>query len=191
VSGVLCAVAAAGFLTACGGGSEQNAGAPTGTYTVAVRSSFPHLQRYAESTVMQLDVTNESDKTIPNVTATVDGFYQRSTQEGMQDPRTAVWIVNTGPVGGVTALTNTWALGSLPAHKTTSFLWHVTPMVSGKHTLHYRVDASLYGDAKAVLAGGEAPAGRIPVAVSPRPSKTEVDPATGQVVVTGSYPNAH
>jgi hypothetical protein len=187
----MAAVAAAGFLAACGGGSEQNAGEPSGDFKVALKATFPHKQKYAINSVMDLTVTNRSGKTLQNVTATVDGFYQRSTQEGMQDPQEAVWIVNQGPVGGVTALTNTWALGSLADGASRTFTWHVTPMVSGRHMLHYRVSGSLYGESKAVLANGEPAEGHIRVAVSPRPSKTEVDPATGDVVVVGSTPNAH
>jgi len=190
VSGALAAVAAAGLLAACGDSTNQASGEPSGTYTVAVKSAFPKRQAYAKNQVFQIAVANRSGKDIPNVTATVDGFFNVSTQQGEQDPRDAVWIVNQGPVGGVTALTNTWALGRVPAGGTRTFTWRVTPMQSGRHVLHYRVNASLYGTSKAILADGGPPEGTVGVRVSPRPSKTQVDPKTGEVVVVGTYKNS-
>lgn len=179
---------AATALGACGDSQTQTTGAPTGTYQVSLQAAFPHRQAYAVNQTFQLRVQNESDTQIPNVTATVDGFTERSTQADMSDPQQPVWIVNTGPVDGVTALVNTWALGPVPAHGAKTFVWHVTPMQSGIHRVHYRVNASLYGTAKAVDASGGAPEGHVTVRVSPAASKTAVDPETGDVVVTGAYP---
>jgi hypothetical protein len=188
VLGTALATLVVGSLAACGGGTKQDAGEPTASFKVALDAAFPKKQAYAENQVFSLRVKNESSSDIPNVTATVDGFYDRSTQADMSDPRQAVWIVNQGPAGGVTALTNTWALGRVPAHKEQVFVWRVTPMQAGVHAIHYRVDASLYGKSSAVLTGGGEPKGQITVHVSPDASKTSVDPATGDVVVTGSEP---
>lgn len=189
VIGTVCAVGAATLLVACGG-AKQDAGEPAATFKVSMHAAFPKRQAYAENQVFSLRVRNDSNADIPNVTATVDGFADRSTQADMADPQQAVWIVNQGPVGGVTAMTNTWALGRVPAGKEQVFLWRVTPMQSGVHKIHYRVDASLYGTSKAVLASGAAPVGDMTVRISPDASKTAVDPKTGKVVVVGTIPQS-
>jgi len=182
-------VASTVALVACGGSSENQASDETsGTFKVDLAAQFPRRQKLAENQTFTLRVVNRSTEAIPNITATVNGFWRRSTQAGEQDPQDAVWIVNRGPVGGVTALTNTWALGAIPAGGEKTFIWHVTPMIPGPHLVRYRVDASLYGKSTAVLASGGEPEGRIRVAISPRASKTAVDPKTGDVIVTGSYP---
>lgn len=185
-------LASAVAISACGSGEQQDANETSGTFKVDLAAAFPKKQSLAENQTFSLKVTNRSSETIPNVTATVDGFYDRSTQEGEQDPRQAVWIVNRPPVGGVTALTNTYALGPLPAGGEKVFTWNVTPMEAGKHTVRYRVDASLYGKSEAVLAdSGEppkAPKGHISVAIDGNASLTAVDPKTGEVVVTGQVP---
>lgn len=189
VSAALGALAVGG-LAACGGGDQQDAGEPSGTFTVAVAAAFPKRQEYATRERMAISVVNRSDKDIPNVTATVDGFYNRSTQPQESDPLQPVWIVNRGPVNGYTALTNTWALGPLPAGKAKTFTWQVTPMQSGSHLVHYRVNASLYGTSKAVLASGAPPEDTMRIRVDGRASTTEVDGKTGAVVVTGSVPDS-
>lgn len=181
---------AAGPLAGCGSSDNQASGEPTGDFTVAVTSSFPRVQAYAKNARLVISVVNRSGKTIPNVTATVDGLYDASTQQGMADPRQPVWIVNVGPRNGVTALTNTWALGAMPPGARRTFTWNVTPMQSGLHRLHYRVNASLYGNSRAVLASGAAPERTYNVLISSRASATKVDPATGKVVVTGVVPKS-
>jgi hypothetical protein len=58
-------------VAGCGGGSPQNANAPSGRFPVAVTASFPASQRLAEHTHMVVKVTNTGTKPIPNVTVTV------------------------------------------------------------------------------------------------------------------------
>ncbi len=180
----------AGSLGACGSSTNQASGEPAAVYKVSVLAAFPRVQQLATNAHLVISVVNRSVKTIPNVTATVDGFYDRSTQPGEADPRQPVWILNRGPVGGVTALTNTWALGSIRPGARRTFIWNVTPIRGGLHPLSYRVNASLYGKSKAVLASGGLPEGTVNVLVSGKASRTVVDPKTGQVVVTGVIPKS-
>jgi hypothetical protein len=173
-------------ISACGGGGEQqNANETSGTFKVDMSATFPKKQSLAEDQVFSLKVVNRSSETIPNVSATVDGFYDRSTQVGEADPQQAVWIVNRPPYGGVTALVNTYALGPLPKGAEKTFTWHVTPVEAGKHTVRYSVSGSLYGKSKAVLADGGEPRGKIKVDIDGDAQLTAVDPKTGDVVVTG------
>jgi len=174
-------------ISACGGGGErQDANETSGTFKVDMTATFPKKQSLAENQTFSLRVVNRSTETIPNLTATVDGFYDRSTQVGESDPQQAVWIVDHPPYGGVTALVNTYALGPLPKGQAKTFTWRVTPMEAGRHTVHYRVDASLYGKSTAELADGGEPKGKIKVDIDGDASLTAVDPKTGEVVVTGS-----
>ena len=62
--------------------------------------------------------------------------------------------LDTGPHGGITAYTNTWALGSLKPNQTKTFVWRVTAVKPGVHAIKYKVAAGLDGKAKAVRAGG-------------------------------------
>ena len=91
------------------------------------------------------------------------------------------------PGGGQTAYLNTWALGSLPAGHARTFVWRVTPVKPGCYTVHYTIDASLSGNAKARLADGSILHGRFTVAITPRPPAKHIDPKTG-LLVPGRYP---
>ncbi|HEX8123617.1 MAG TPA: hypothetical protein VF549_20370 [Solirubrobacteraceae bacterium] len=182
----LCALVCALFVAGCGGGGErQDADEPKGNWTVdVVDATFPEQQRLAEQTELRLRVRNADSKTIPNLAVTVDGFSRRSEQPGLADPSRPVWVIDDGPRGGVTAYTNTWALGKVKAGETKEFVWKVTPVKAGRFQVKYRVAAGLDGRAKAVSAGGERPAGSFAVAVSREPDQSRVDPDTGEVVST-------
>jgi hypothetical protein len=73
-------------------------------------------------------------------------------------------------------------LGSLAPGAYKSFVWRVTPVKAGVHTVDYTVAAGLSGNARARLAGGAPATGKFVVAVAPAPPATHVDPQTGQVV---------
>jgi hypothetical protein len=172
------------LVSGCGGGGErQDEDEPRGEWTVdVVEASFPTEQRLAEQVDLRLRVRNDSSKTMPNVAVTVDGFSARSEQPGLADPSRPVWVIDDGPRGGVTAYTNTWALGRVPAGETKEFVWKVTPVKAGSYEVKYRVAAGLDGKAKAVLAGGDSPAGTFQVNVSREPDDARVDPDSGRVV---------
>jgi hypothetical protein len=177
------AFASALALAGCGGGERQDADEPSGTWTVdVVEADFPESQRLAKQEEMVIRVRNREGREIPNVAVTVDGLSRRSEQPGLADPNRPVWVIDDGPRGGVTAYTNTWALGKIPAGKTKTFRWRVTPVEPGQHELSYRVSAGLDGKAKARLAGGGRAEGRFNVSVTRKPSQSRVDPDSGEVI---------
>jgi hypothetical protein len=183
-----CSIALAACLTVaaagCGGGSErQDADEPSGTWTVdVVEAQFPKSQRLAERATMRIRVRNREDRAIPNVALTVEGFSRRSEQAGLADPERPIFIVDDGPRGGVTAYTNTWALGRVPPGATKTFEWKVTPVRAGTYRLTYRVAAGLDGKARARTRGGDPPEGTFTVRVRREPSQARVDPDSGEVV---------
>src|SRR3954468_10806302 len=146
----LCAATAVA-IAGCGGGERQDKNEPSGTYKVdVVSASFPAKQRLAKQEEMVVEVRNAGTKTVPNVAVTVDpGFTRRSERQDLADPTRPVWIVDTDPVGGITAYTNTWALGPLKPGRSARFVWKVTAVQPGTHEVHYRVAAGLNGKAKA------------------------------------------
>ena len=170
----------------CGGGQRQDAAEPSGTFKVdVVRASFPTKQHLAQPERFVIAVRNSGDKTVPNVAVTVSSFAERSEQAGLADPERAVWIIDASPRGGQTAYTNTWALGRLAPGQTRRFVWRVTAVQSGTHTVKWQVAAGLNGKAKATLSGNRAPAGSVTVDVSDKPAQARVDPKTGNVVREG------
>jgi hypothetical protein len=170
-------------VAGCGGGTRQDADEPSGTFRVdVVRASFPTKQHLAKSERFVIAVRNSGHQAIPNVAVTVNSFAERSEQAGLADPNRAVWIVDTGPRGGDTAYVNTWALGRLGPGQTRRFVWRVTAVQAGTHTVKWQVAAGLNGKAKATLSGNRAPAGSVTVDVSSKPAQAHVDPKTGRVV---------
>jgi hypothetical protein len=177
---------AAVALAGCGGGERQDANEPSGTFRVAVvRASFPTKQHLAQPERFVIAVRNTGRETVPNVAVTVNSFAERSEQAGLADPERAVWIVDSSPSGGQTAYTSTWALGRLAPGQTRRFVWRVTAVKAGTHTVKWQVAAGLNGKAKATLSGNRAPAGSVTVDVSEKPAQAHVDPETGKVVRNG------
>jgi hypothetical protein len=184
------AVVSATLLAGCGG-ERQDANEPSATYKVAVvKASFPKDQNISDVSEMRVTVRNADTRTIPNITVTITsgdakggaGFMTQAQSAALSDPNRALWIVDKEPPGGATAYVSTWALGELPAGRSRSFVWKVTPVVAGSHTLRYRVAAGLNGKAKAQLDSGDEAAGTFRVNVSDKPPQTTVDPKTGDVV---------
>jgi hypothetical protein len=181
----LCLVVSLGALalTGCGGGERQDADEPSGTFQVAVvRASFPTKQHLAQPERFVIAVRNTGHEAVPNVAVTVSSFAERSEQAGLADPERAVWIIDSSPSGGDTAYVNTWALGRLAPGQTRRFVWRVTAVKAGTHTVKWQVAAGLNGKAKATLSGNRAPAGSVTVDVSKKPAQAHVDPETGKVV---------
>jgi hypothetical protein len=191
------ACALAVVATGCGGGSRQDKGEPNANFPVAITAaSFPAHQSLAQKTQMTIAVRNAGTQTIPNVAVTVtpagEGTEAQAFAEVAAGCRSAtvpcpladrsrpVWVVDNGPVGGVTAYSNTWALGRLPAGRTTKFTWDVTAVEAGVHKVAYRVAAGLGGKAKAVLTGGGVAAGTFTVNVDAKPAQAIVT-ASGKV----------
>ncbi len=194
-----CGVALGVLTSGCGGAARRDAHETKATYSVEVlRARFPARQAIARDTKFALIVRNAGVRTIPNVAVTIDSFYYTSTYPKLSSSKRPVWIVNTGPGvvpkrpvytnevnppgGGETAYVNTWALGALAPHASRRFVWRVTPVKAGVHTVHYAVSAGLDGRALARLAGGGLATGRFVAHVAPAPPATHVNPETGRVV---------
>jgi hypothetical protein len=183
---LIAAGAATLAVAGCGGGERQDAAEPSGTFQVdVVRASFPTKQHLAQPERFVIAVRNTGDRAVPNVAVTVSSFAERSEQTGLADPERAVWIIDDSPRGGQTAYTNTWALGRLPPGQTRRFVWRVTAVQAGTHTVKWQVAAGLNGKAKATLSGNRAPAGSVTVDVSDKPGQARVDPKTGEVIREG------
>jgi hypothetical protein len=195
-------------VAACGS-QTQAASEPKGNFTVSPTASFPSSQKLSEHTKLVIRVTNRGHKTIPDVGVTItDGtpshrdlgtqvqaFSYKLDMSNVASHSRPVWIVDQapgpcdyscrtgGPGGAVTAFSNTWALGRLKPGKTATFAWHLTAVQPGAWVVNWRVNAGLYGNAKAVLAGGGIPRGSFTVHISQTPQQSYVN-NSGQIVTT-------
>ncbi len=199
-------------LSACGGGQNQAAHEPRGKFTVHVsRASFPATQQISQHSHLVIAVRNTGKQTIPDVAVTIcnvtcrypapkgegtsaAAFAATISQPYVANPSRPNWIVDQGPGhcgyschnggqgAGVTAYSNTWALGRLKPGHTVRFDWAVTAVAPGKHTVAWQVAAGLNGRARAVLANGSAAAGDAsPSTSGARPPQTYVN-NSGQIV---------
>ncbi|HEY2005037.1 MAG TPA: hypothetical protein VGG87_01240 [Solirubrobacteraceae bacterium] len=204
-------------LSACGsGGPRQDASEPKGKFPVAVDSaSFPSAQTLSQHARLTIAVRNSGSKTIPNIAVTICNVtctYPASTAQGsaqafsqdvnakyLANPSRPVWIVdqppgvcgyscaNGGQGAGVTAYTNTWALGPLKPGKTANFAWKVTAVSPGRHVVAWEVAAGLNGRARAVVSGGGTPHGTFSVDISSKPARNYVN-NSGQIVSGSGQP---
>lgn len=194
----LIAAAGAAVLGGCGQ-PRQDAQEKSATYTLdIVRASFPTEQTLAQNAKLKVVVHNASRRAVPDLAISIDSFSAASTQIGLAATQRPVWILNSGPGtqpqhpvegqgtdipgGAVTAYTNTWALGPMPAGQTRTFEWTVTAVKPGVHRVTYTVAAGLAGKARAQLSNGQAPQGSFTVNISRASSQAHVDPNTGRVV---------
>ena len=178
------AAAAAAMLALAGCGDERrDAGAPSGTYTVAVeRASFPRKQRLAQRSALVITVRNRGAEAIPNLVLTVHGFTDRLGGARNSDPTRDLWIVDRGPAGAATAFADTWAAGRLEPARTATLRWDVTPIVAGAHKLTFEIAPAIAGSARAQLTGGGEPRRSLTVRVTGKPARARVDPRTGGVL---------
>jgi hypothetical protein len=201
---VVPAAVVAALVSGCGG-SEQNAHEAKATFPVKiVQASFPSVQAMARNTKLVLKVRNTGTSTMPNVAVTLDSFSYVSSYPHLSAPQRPVWIVDRGPGtipkravqsqaidppgGGQTAYVNTWALGPLAPGATKTFVWRVTPVKAGVHSINYVVAAGLNGRARARVSrsgalegAGGIPVGHFKVAIAGRPPQRYVNPETGKV----------
>lgn len=205
------AFAATLLLAACGGGSPQDAKAPSGRFQVTIpTASFPSSQRLSQHSRLVITVRNNDNRTIPNVAVTicnvtchwpapvgegtsVAAFADYLNQPGLASHSRPVWVIdqppgactyscqNGGEGSAATSDANTWALGPLRPGRMATFTWNVTAVSPGRHVVAWEVAGDLYGKAKAVLSNGAPPHGQFTVNIAPQPSLTHVNDA-GQVV---------
>lgn len=172
-------------LSGCGNDESERQGADdkAGTYQVdVVTASFPRRQQLSREQTLRVTVRNAGSETIPGLAVSLEGINTLNEQPGIADPQSPVWIVDNAPRAGVTAYVNTWSLGELPPNEEQEYVWQMTPVVAGRHTLRWRVAGNLTGSAKAELADGGAPEGTFNVRVRSAPKQTRVNPETGQIV---------
>ena len=183
----LCACAAAIAATvplgACGGQPRRDAGAPEGTYTVAIaRASFPARQHLAQRSALELTVRNTGERAIPELVVSVHGFTDRSGGSRDADLGRDVWIVDDGPRAAASAFEDTWIAGRLEPGRARTLRWELTPVVAGTHAVRYEIAPSLTGAARVRLArGGGRAGGTLRARVSGAPARARVDPRTGEV----------
>ena len=191
-------------LAACGGGDEEPATAPqpSGTYRAeVVGAEFPTAQRLGQTSLMRLAVRNAGQRAIPALTATVtvagrEGrnsvlpFGFRNPQPDLAQPDRPVWVLAAGypkragdpaPGGAQTSNQKTFNLGRLAPGETTEWVWKVSAVKAGAHTVLYRVGVGLTGSARAETPTGVAPGGSFAVRVSTNPPNTIVTDS-GEVV---------
>jgi hypothetical protein len=187
----LVALAAAALLGACGGGESADT-EPSGTFHVKVTDAeFPSLQHLGQTTLLQLDVRNTGDRTVPNLTIsfTIKG-EESSLPFGYSDPGPEiaqpdrpVWVLSatyprlvdsSDPGGASTSNAKTFAFGPLKPGETTSAVWKLNAVRAGKYALLYDIDAGLSGEAKAETEGGVSPGGTFTAEISDRLPETEV-----------------
>lgn len=172
-------------LSGCGNDESERQGASdrAGTYTVdVVTASFPRRQQLSRTQTLRVTVRNTGTETIPGLAVSLEGINRLDEQPGIADPQEPVWIVDDAPRAGVTAYVNTWSLGELPPNEEQEYVWRMTPVVAGRHTLRWRVAGNLTGSAKAQLADGAVPEGQFDVRVRSIPRQTRVNPQTGRIV---------
>jgi hypothetical protein len=182
-SAALALAGVAAVAGGCGSGPRQDADEPSGTFSVQVVSAkFPAKQHLARQEQLVIEVRNADHRTIPDVAVTVPSFTFRDDRQDLADPNRPIWIVDSGPRGGITAYTNTWALGPLRPGHVARFVWRLTPVRAGAQLVRFRVAAGLSGKAKAQTPSGDVPEGTLPVRISGKPAIATVDPRTGKVV---------
>ena len=198
----LVAVAMAGLLAACGGGSSSDANEPAGTYRVDVTdASFPAEQRLGQTSLMRLAFRNGGDKTVPALTVTVgiasrEGrdsalpFGIRDPQPDLAQPDRPVWVLaetyprfagSSEPGGASSSNRKTFVLGALKPGASSTAIWKLSAVRAGKYTLEYRVDAGLSGEAKAETNSGVQPGGSFVAEITSALPETEVTDS-GEVV---------
>jgi hypothetical protein len=176
-------VALAGLFTlavaGCGGGQQQDANEPKADFPVKVVSaSFPQKQSLAKDSAMEIVVQNAGRQQIPIISVTVKcgpglgGSFSTTTADtNVADPVRPQFVVNKiptaaervnppidpAPLERSSAFTDTYPLGPLAPGRSATFHWDVSAVKAGPYRLCWRVNAGLFGKAKAVPASGGGP----------------------------------
>jgi len=202
------AALAGGALLGCGGDdstNRQDADEASGDFPVKVTTArFPTEQRLALTSDLVLGVKNVGDQPLPELAFTIetdDGDADGSFEVQIDDPDASipsrpVWIledkfprgidapVPKGISGGLRAQTNTFGFGPLDPGQERTIVWRLTAVEAGTYTLHYRVEAGLDGQARAVTADGGPVKGEFVVTIDEKAPKATVNDK-GQVVTHG------
>jgi hypothetical protein len=195
-------LAMAALLAACGGGSPSDSNEKAGTYKVAVtEASFPAKQVVGQTSLMEIDVKNTGDETVPALTVTVNiqgkegedariPFAIHDPQAGLAGPDRPVWVLaatyprragSSAPGGAETSNARTYSFGALKPGKSVEAIWKLSAVRAGKYTVGYEVDAGLSGEARAKTSSGVSPGGTFVADISTALPETEVN-AAGEIV---------
>ena len=194
--------------TGCGGNEKQDAKEKSATYQVKlVSATFPRQQRLAKDSMMEIVVQNASQATIPDISVTVkckaglgNSFSTAVSSTENADPSRPQFVVNKiptatervnppldpAPLERSTAYVDTYPLGPLSAGRSATFRWDVSAVKAGHYKLCWRVNAGLYGKAKAVAASDSAPiSGVFEGEVSRKAPKATIGPDGHTVIEEG------
>jgi len=193
------------MLGGCGGSDNSSDDEPTGTFHVKVtEASFPTSQNLGQTALLKLAVRNTGKRAVPALTVsfTIAGkegvnsslpFGVRDPQPELAQPERPVWVLaqsyprlhgSSKPGGASTSSPKTFSFGELKPGRTTTAVWKLSAVRSGKYTLLYNVDAGLSGKAKAKTDNGVRPGGSFATEISERLPETEVD-NSGEIVEVG------
>ena len=187
------------MVAGCGGESNkpQDEKEPSGNFPVEVTSAeFPKKQKLAKDSSMEIVVRNAGTEQIPNVNVTVKckagtggSFGVASQDADVADKERPQFVVNQiptrtprksgslelDPLERSSAFVDTYPLGPLDAGRTARFEWKVTAVKAGPYKLCWKVNAGLYGKAKAAPGNTGLPlAGTFTGEVSNEAPKTRV-----------------
>lgn len=198
-------------MASCGG-DDQSADSDAG-YQVSAKGSFPEEQKLARTSQLRIEVTNEDDRTIPDIAATVLGFnYELKDPQNAElpdpdvaDPERPQFVVDRSPIeyltpkaepdsslvdkevavpyGRQTAYVGTSALGALAPGKTAVFRWDVTAVKAGPYNLKWSVAAGVEPDQTAEGSDGQPIGGSFVGEVDDAPVDAEVA-KDGKSVIT-------
>jgi hypothetical protein len=197
-------------VAGCGGSNEkQDVKEPTGNFPVKVVSaSFPGNQKLAKDSTMEIVVENAGQKTIPTISVTVKcgpglgGSFNTTTADtNAADTERPQFVVNKiptatervnppldpAPLERSSAFVDTYPLGPLAAGRSATFRWDVSAVKAGPYKLCWRVNAGLYGKAKAVPASGGAPiSGQFKGTISRKAPQAKIGPDGTTVIEEGN-----
>jgi hypothetical protein len=203
------ALSLAGLLalvaTGCGGSDvQQDAKEPKGDFPVKVVSAtFPGNQRLAKDSTMEIVVQNAGQKTIPTISVTVKcgkglggSFSTKTAAPNVADPQRPQFVVtkiptatervnpplDPAPLERSSAFVDTYPLGPLAAGRSATFRWDVSAVKAGPYRLCWRVNAGLFGKARAVPAQSGAISGVFSGEVSNKAPTASIGP-DGQTVI--------
>jgi hypothetical protein len=195
-------VALAALVAACGSSSSSDSNEKAGAYKVAVTDAgFPTKQFIGQTSLMQIDVKNTGDKTVPALTVTVDvegkegeeariPFAIHDPQPGLAGPDRPVWVLaatyprranSSEPGGAETSNAKTYSFGPLEPGKSVEAVWKLSAVRAGKYTVGYEIDAGLSGEARAKTSSGVRPGGTFVANITTKLPDTEVN-AAGEIV---------
>ena len=190
------------LIAACGSSTSSDSNEKAGTYKVAVTdASFPTKQFIGQTSLMQIDVKNTGDKTVPTLIVTVDvegeegkeariPFAIHDPQVGLAGPDRPVWVLaatyprlvgSAEPGGAETSNAKTYSFGPLEPGKSVEAVWKLSAVRAGKYTIGYEVGAGLNSEAKAKTSSGVPPGGTFVADITTKLPDTEVN-AAGEIV---------